>query len=112
MVKVDGKTRWLDIVLEDILVESKYWTNKWTYDSHFKDQKGFEEFVDEMKTYGEARKQLNRDKVYLVFHKKGVISDAEFNDYVQKLRDALGGDTGWLVICHGFDEFVKAYAEG
>ncbi|MCX8184128.1 MAG: hypothetical protein N3F08_06910 [Crenarchaeota archaeon] len=55
---------------------------------------------------------MNKDKVYLVFHKKGVISDDKFNDYMQRLRDALGGDTSWLVICNGFDEFVKAYGGG
>jgi len=55
---------------------------------------------------------LRKDKVYLVFGKRGVLSDIEFKDYEQELRDALGGDTSWLKIFHGFDEFVKAYEEG
>lgn len=49
------------------------------------------------------------EKVYLVFSKKGVMSDAKFDEYVKKIRNALGGDTGWLAICHGLEEFVKAY---
>ncbi len=53
--------------------------------------------------------QLKRGKVYLVFVKMGILSDVDFNDYIQKLRAALGGDTSWLKICHGFDEFVKEY---
>lgn len=39
-----------------------------------------------MKAYRETRKQLNKDKVYLVFYKKGVISDGEFNSYAHKIR--------------------------
>ncbi|MEM3648893.1 MAG: hypothetical protein QW506_07000, partial [Thermoproteota archaeon] len=103
-VMVDGKTRLLDIVLEDAIVESKYWTSKDSYTKHF------DELVEQLRGYKKAADQEGLKKVYLVFGKKGVF--AEFDDYVEKLRGALGGDTSWLVICHGFDEFVKAYAEG
>lgn len=50
------------------------------------------------------REQLGEDKVYLIFVKKGVVSDAELNGYIQKLRDALGGDTSWLIVWHGLPE--------
>ncbi|MBO3842984.1 MAG: hypothetical protein FGF48_11325 [Candidatus Brockarchaeota archaeon] len=108
-VYVNNEERYLDIVLEDAIVESKYWPSEDTYKKHLQDTKGFEEFIGQIKACWEAREQLNKDKVYLVFGRKGVISDAEFNGYAQKIRDALGEDASWLVICNGFYEFVKAY---
>ncbi|MGC8836311.1 MAG: hypothetical protein ACP5PL_05170 [Infirmifilum sp.] len=103
MVKVDGRIKRLDVVFVDAPVESKYWTSKKSYIEHFN------ELVEELKGYRKAVDQEGFKQAYLVFGKKGVMSDAEFGDYTQRLRDALGGDTSWLIICHGFDEFNKAY---
>ncbi|MEM2946501.1 MAG: hypothetical protein QXI87_09195 [Thermoproteota archaeon] len=100
-VYVDSGEKYLDIVLGDAIVESKYWTSKDSYTKHF------DELVEQLRGYKKAADQEGLKKVYLVFGKKEVF--AEFDAYVKNLRDALGGDTNWLVICNGFDEFIKAY---
>jgi len=107
-IKVDGKERILDIVFKDAIVEVKYW-NKDTYERHFEDSEGFDELVKQIEDCNKAREQMELEEVFLVFGKKGVISDTKFDEYAKKLRDALGGDTSWLVICYGFKEFEGAY---
>lgn len=41
---------------------------------------------------------------------KKVLNDATFNYYMQKLRDALGGDTSWLETFNGFEEYKSKYS--
>jgi|YelNatPaOPRAMG01_1025707.scaffolds.fasta_scaffold27028_5 hypothetical protein len=40
-------------------------------------------------------------KVHSIFDKEGVISDAKFNGYMQKLRSASEGDSNWPDIYYG-----------
>ncbi|MBO3810143.1 MAG: hypothetical protein FGF50_11205, partial [Candidatus Brockarchaeota archaeon] len=101
-VRIEGKLHEIDIVFDDGPVESKYWTSERTYKIHFEEMpEEFTKLVEELKTCKYEMELEGAKKVYLIFGKEGVISDVEFNEYMQKLRSALGADTSWLDIHYG-----------
>ncbi|MBO3832875.1 MAG: hypothetical protein FGF51_05755 [Candidatus Brockarchaeota archaeon] len=103
-VHINGESHAIDIVEEDRVIESKYWLSRKSYEEHFRIPQAFTRLVDELKACKFAMEQKGLKKVCLIFGKK-VLDDDAFNNHMQRLRDALGGDTGWLVIYNGLEEY-------
>ncbi|MEM3424376.1 MAG: hypothetical protein QXI42_01015 [Thermoproteota archaeon] len=108
VVYIGGKPRRVDIVETDKVVEVKYWRNEDSYKTWFNNPIAFNDFVKDLREDKYFMEQNGLRKVCLVFCKK-VLDDATFNGYMQKLRDALGGDTSWLETFNGFEEYKSKY---
>jgi len=100
-IKIDGKMHEIDILRRKRIVESKYWPSEETYKMHLEDPQGFARFIEQLKLHKKAMDMLRLEGVDLVFGREGVISEAKFMEYAQKIKDALGGETSWLKIYYG-----------
>ncbi|MBO3842982.1 MAG: hypothetical protein FGF48_11315, partial [Candidatus Brockarchaeota archaeon] len=97
----DGEYAELDIVTINELLDTKYWNvESFRMDVVEASETSFKEkIIDGILKYEEARNKLGKGKVYLVFVKE--IPEELFKLGEARIRNALGGDTGWLKIING-----------
>jgi len=76
----------------DRIVEAKYWRDKKSYETWFKNPKAFNKLINDLKEDKHVMERNRLRKVCLVFCKR-VLDDAMFNSYIRKFKDVLGRDT-------------------
>ncbi|MBO3769292.1 MAG: hypothetical protein JTT15_02655 [Candidatus Brockarchaeota archaeon] len=82
-----------------------------TYKLRFEDPERFNEFVNQIRVCNKVRGRKGWRRYILIFVKKDMTSGEKFNNYIQMLRDALGGGASLLVTWMVLDKFLVPHLQ-